>query len=78
MAAPAAEQLLDSMGQQLNQLLDRREQAADLAMLRIILFSSIGPEVGAALAFKHALHQPLTVGHDLQCGLADACCRHCT
>ena len=50
MAAPAAEQLLGSMGQQLHQLLDRREQAADLAMPRIILFSSIGLEVGAASA----------------------------
>ena len=56
MAAPAAEQLLGSMGQQLNQLLDRCEQAADLAMLRIILLLSIGPEVSAALAFEHALH----------------------
>ena len=78
MAAPAAEQLLGSMGQQLNQPLDRREQAADLAMLHIILFSSIGPEMGAAFAFEHALHHPLTVGHDLLCGVTDACCRRCT
>ena len=57
MAAPAPEQLLGSMGQQLNQRLDRREQAADLAMLRSILFSSMGPEVGATLAFGPVLYQ---------------------
>ena len=57
MAAPAPEQLLGSMGQQLSQRLDRREQAADLAMLRSILFSSMGPEVGAASAFEPVLHQ---------------------
>lgn len=77
MAAPAAEQLLGSMGQQLHQRLDRREQAADLAMLRSILFSSIGPEVGAALAWGHALHQPLPVGLGWQCSLIAACSRHC-
>ena len=45
------------MGQQLNQRLDGREQAADLAVLRIILFSSIGPEVSAALAFHEIKRQ---------------------
>ena len=48
MAAPAPEQLLGNLGHQLSQRLDRREQAADLAMLRSVLFSSIGAEVGAA------------------------------
>ena len=72
MAAPAPEQLPGSMGQLLNQRLDRREQAADLAMLRSILFSSMGPEVGAALAFRYVLYPPLTIGHDLHCRLINA------